>query len=60
MTVASILESVGTFITQMWSWIGTGATNIVESPLLLILLVGMPVGAFVINWIIRLVKRGAR
>lgn len=56
-TVTSILTDVGTFFTQLWSWIAEAATAIVGSPLILIFLVGIPIAGLAIGWIRSLISR---
>lgn len=55
-TLESILTSVGTFFTQAIGWMGTALDTVVESPVLLIMVVCMPVAGIAIGYLKRLIR----
>lgn len=55
-TMASILEQIGTFFTQSITWLGDVLDVIVGNPVLLILCVAMPIVGFSVGLLRRLIN----
>ena len=55
-TMASILEQVGTFFTQAVAWLGDVLDVIAGNPILLIMCIAMPVVGFAVGLLGRLIR----
>lgn len=55
-SMTAFLQPVGEFFTQSVEWFGTILQVVVENPLLLVFVVGMPVGGYVIGLLSRLTR----
>lgn len=51
-TLSTFLESAGTVITQMWSWVSTVAETVVSTPIYFV-----PIGIFLAGAAVGLFKR---
>lgn len=57
-TLASVLQNVGSFFTELIGWFGDIAQTIAQNPLLFIFLVAIPITGAVTGWVLRLIKGG--
>lgn len=55
-TMATFLENVGLFFTQSLEWTGSILDTVVESPALLVMVVGMPIVGFAYGLLGRLFR----
>lgn len=55
-TMATILEGIGVFFTQVVTWGGQIISMIVSNPLLLLFVAGFLVVGFVLGWVSRLFR----
>lgn len=55
-TMATILESIGTFFTSAIGWLGQVLDVVVSNPVLLIMVVAMPVAGVAIGYLSRLIR----
>ena len=55
-TLATILQSITTFVTQSINWVGSWVSTIVDQPVLLMSVVAIPVAGFGIGALRRLTK----
>lgn len=55
-TLATMLESVGTFFTSALGWLGQGLDTVMASPALFVLVIAMPVAGFGVGLLKRLIS----
>lgn len=56
MTVASVAQDVGVFLTEAISWLGDVLDTVMNNPALFIMVICMPVGGFAIGALRRLIR----
>ncbi len=56
MTMATILENIGTFFTQSVTWMGEVLNVITSNPTLLLMVIAMPVVGFAVGLLSRLIR----
>ena len=54
--MAEVMTTIGTFFTQSVTWMGDVLNVIVENPILLIMVVGMPIVGFAVGLLSRLIR----